>query len=129
MARSYTMPMGMLWKKMYCSQCGKPLLKKKVSNTYKRGDPGFKTFLLGGVISVYSYTEVTYIYFCPTCRREISYDDQIEVERTQKKLGRKVVSVEEIPDGSKRRKERARLLVCGYLIIVILLMVLAYWFA
>lgn len=127
MARSYSMPMGMLWKKMYCSQCGKLLVKKKVSNTYERGDPGFKTFLGGGVVSVFSYTEVTYNYFCSNCRKETTYDEQKEIERVQKKLGRKLVSAEEIPDGSKRREKRARLLVWGYLIVVILLMLLAYW--
>ena len=127
MARSYSLELGMLTKKMYCSHCGKPLIKKEVSNTYKRGEPGFKAFLCGRIVSVFSYTEVKYTYFCPACRNEISYDDQIEVERAQKKLGRKIVSAEEIPDGSHKSRMSAKGLVLGFCIVTILLAFLVLW--
>ena len=40
-------PVGMIFKKMYCHECGNRLKVKKISNVYKKGDDNYTDSLLG----------------------------------------------------------------------------------
>ena len=92
MATEYGMPLGMLLRRMYCFGCGTRLVRKKVRKTYRRGEEGFRNTLSNrSTINVQSYTEVTYVYRCPNCNKEISYDDQVKVAKKQAQAGRKIL--------------------------------------
>jgi len=92
--------LGMIFKKMYCHKCGFKLEKKKISNIYKKGDPNFSNDILGRrQIGMDRKEVVHYIYRCPNCSSEITYDEQCKVTKKQKKLKRIILnedSVEEI---------------------------------
>ena len=126
MARSYSMSLGMLRKKMSCPWCGKPLIRRKVSNTYRPGDPGFKTFLHGGIINISSYTEVDYVYACLNCHKEITYADQTAVAKMQEQLGRKILTEEEIQNAQKMRAKKASLIYYLLWAGIILLAIIVY---
>ena len=96
MAIEYEMPLGMLVRRMYCAGCGTGLVRKKVRKTCRRGEEGFRNTLSNkSTINVRSYTAVTYVYRCPNCNREISYDDQVKVARRQAQTGSKILPQEE----------------------------------
>ena len=80
-----TIDVGMIFKKMYCHKCGNRLKKKKISNTYKKGDPKFSRWLMNNLtIFMDRKEESYYIYKCPNCEAEISYDTQCLVAKLQK---------------------------------------------
>lgn len=93
--RGYTseIPVGMIFRKMYCGHCGAKLKKKKIKRLLKKGDNGFKNSLTGlsCPIGMTSYHEERYIYFCPRCNRVLSYDEQCVVSEKQKKLKKLIV--------------------------------------
>lgn len=98
MAIEHEMPIGMLLRKMYCAECGTKLARKQVRRTYQRGEPGFRNTLSDrSTINIQSYTKVVYIYRCPVCGKEISYDDQVKVAKKQAKLGVKILALEDRP--------------------------------
>ena len=128
MAKGYSIPVGMLWKKMYCFRCGTMLNKKKKVDTYQRGEPGFQTVLVGGRINLSSsFSHATYTYVCPNCCSEISYDDQLDVESAQKELGKKILSIEEIPNRKVSRAKLSRLVHCCVWILSILAIIVLVW--
>ena len=92
----YEMPIGMLFRKMYCAGCGDRLVRKQIRQTYQRGEPGFQNTLSdGSTINILSYTKVIYIYRCQGCGKEISYKDQVKVAKKQAKLGVKILPLED----------------------------------
>lgn len=92
MAAEISMPIGMLFRKMYCAHCGNLLERKKVKKTYRRGEPGFRNTLTDrSTINVGSYTTIYYVYCCPGCKREISYEDQKAIAREQAKQNRRII--------------------------------------
>ena len=40
-------PVGMIFKKMFCHQCGAQLKKEKITKTYKKGERGYSNKILG----------------------------------------------------------------------------------
>jgi DNA-directed RNA polymerase subunit RPC12/RpoP len=55
-------------------------------------EEGFRNTLSNrSTINVQSYTAVTYVYRCPNCNKEISYDDQVKVAKKQAQAGRKIL--------------------------------------
>ena len=84
--------LGMLFRKMYCHKCGTRLKKMKVTNVYKKGDPGYSNDILGhGTLGMSEKAISHYIYKCPNCGNEISYDDQCIVAKKQKSLKKKIL--------------------------------------
>lgn len=91
MATEISMPIGMLFRKMYCAQCGNLLERKKVKETHRRGEPGFRNTLTDrSTINVGSYTKIYYVYYCPRCKSVISYKDQKVIAREQSKQNRNI---------------------------------------
>ena len=93
------MPAGMLFKR-FCHHCGTRLEKCGNTRTFKPGDSDYeehrrigmhRTRFIGDV-EVTEYTG----YECPNCKNQIAYDEQIIISNIQKKLGKKVLSEEEI---------------------------------
>ena len=91
-----TIPAGMIFRKMYCHRCGAQLKRKKVTNLYKKGEPGYSNDILGSHTLFMSEKSVSdYIYKCPKCDSEISYLDQLAIARKQRKLKAKIISENE----------------------------------
>ena len=87
-----TISLGMIFRKMYCHKCGELLKKKKVSNIYKKGDPNYANDILGhATIGMDRIEKVHYIYYCPKCGAEITYNEQCAVARKQKKQNKTVI--------------------------------------
>ncbi len=82
---------GMLFKKMYCKNCGTRLKIKKNTKIINKGDEGYSNRIAGHAIGMSSYYSVTYIYCCPNCGLEITYDEQCVVAKKQKKLKKKIL--------------------------------------
>lgn len=87
---------GMLFKKMYCKNCGERLKKKKNTEIIKKGDPRFSRRIGRYImIGLTSYSMHTYTYLCPNCGLELSYDEQVKIAKIQKKLNCKILYDEE----------------------------------
>lgn len=79
---------GMIFKKMYCGKCGTRLRVEKNTEIIEKGDDRFSNRMPGKVwaIGMSSYRYVTYIYCCPNCGAETTYDEQCIVSKKQKRL-------------------------------------------
>ncbi len=40
-------PVGMIFKKMFCHKCGTKLIKMKITKLYKKGENGYSNIILG----------------------------------------------------------------------------------
>lgn len=90
-------PVGMIFKKMYCHKCGYKLKRKKISKIYKKGDPNYSNDILGQpTIGMDRIERAYYIYQCPNCHLEITYDAQCVVAKKQKKLKKKIIDEKEL---------------------------------
>lgn len=90
--KEITIHLGMIFRRMYCQKCGETLNKKRVSNTYKKGDPNYSNDILGHyTIGMDKIERVYYIYHCPNCGLEVTYDEQCNVAKKQKRLKKKIL--------------------------------------
>jgi predicted RNA-binding Zn-ribbon protein involved in translation (DUF1610 family) len=120
MAISYSGVPGTKRHKTYCSVCGKQLVVRQKKTTIKRGEPGFEnTSNLAGIgltVNVFSQTVIDHVYYCVSCKREIRCEDQDYIEFVQRKMGKTIISAEEMPDMAKEYKRcirRKQLLTIG----------------
>lgn len=82
-------PVGMIFKKMYCHECGNRLKVKKISNVYKKGDDNYTDRLLGNfTIGMSSVKKTHYVYHCPTCGLDITYDEQCNIAKRKRHTAR-----------------------------------------
>jgi len=87
-----SIPAGMLVRKMYCSGCGTQLKRRKVTNIYQKGEPEYTTFLASGrTLGMDRLEKVTYMYECPACKRQSSYEEQKKIARIQKKANKLIL--------------------------------------
>lgn len=78
---------GMRTEKMYCKNCGTKLNIKKNVRRIRKGEKEFSSHMpgVGWAIGMSSYDFVTYTYQCPSCRSEITYEEQCYVAKEQKR--------------------------------------------
>lgn len=95
-----TIPVGMVFRKMYCYQCGIRLKKEKISNVYKKGETGYTRHLpgrFGGIpLGMSELEKVGYCYQCPSCKFTFTYDEQCIIAKKQKKLKKIILAEEEL---------------------------------
>jgi len=85
--------LGMIFRKMYCHKCGYKLKKIKIKNICKKGDADYSNHILGHtVIGMDKIEKVHYIYQCPNCYSEITYDEQRIIAKKQKQLKKKIIN-------------------------------------
>ncbi|MBQ8393502.1 MAG: hypothetical protein IJX51_07000 [Clostridia bacterium] len=94
-------PVGMIFRKMYCRYCGERLKRHKATDVYTSSDPNFsRTMKIRSaghrIVNIGSQTSVTYIYKCPNCNKQSTYDEQLLFSKIQKRLGKKILSDDEI---------------------------------
>ncbi len=90
----YQIPGGMLYRKMYCKSCGTRLKIKKHTRLIKKGDKDFDIRMgMPGPINIgmSSYDSATYTYWCPSCRTEITYEEQRYVAKEQKRTNSRIL--------------------------------------
>ena len=74
----------MLFRKMYCHKCGARLKIKKVTKIYNKGDSEYSDMILGhGTIGMDKKEVSHYVYLCPICHLETTYDEQREINKTK----------------------------------------------
>ena len=95
--RETEIPVGMIFRKMYCHKCGVLLKRKKTTNVYKKGESGYSNKLLGHTtIGMTEISKTHYAYRCPNCSSEIGYEAQCIVAKKQKQLKQKIICEENL---------------------------------
>ena len=86
-------PIGMIFRKMYCNKCGIQLKKLKINEVYKKGETGYSNKILGhSTLGMSEISKSHYIYNCQNCNSKISYEAQCIVAKKQKQLRKKIIS-------------------------------------
>jgi len=99
-SKAFSVPIGMLIKKFYCHKCGERLKKDPKTRTLTPGDPDYRKHgSINGRIHTFGDIELTeYDFECPFCGNIIDYEEQRIIGKIQKKLGKKLLSEDEISD-------------------------------
>ena len=85
-------PVGMIFKKMFCHKCGAKLKKQKIIEIYKKGDAGYSNRILGSsTLGMSEISKSCYIYKCTNCDSKIDYDSQCVIAKKQKLLRKKIL--------------------------------------
>ncbi len=88
----------MYFKKRYCHCCGKVLQIKKTKRIVKKGDPDHGIYCTIGA-KYKPYGDILVVgkqYYCPSCNKSFSCDEQGKIIEAQKFYKRKIVFSEEI---------------------------------
>ena len=85
-------PIGMLFRKMYCAKCGEKLKLQKRSRIIKKGEEGFRShFGRRYIIGMTEIKKTEYDYICLQCQQITTYDEQLQIRKQQKLLGKKIL--------------------------------------
>ncbi len=93
----------MYFKKRYCHCCGKELQKKRYERIVRKGDPDHKAYCSIGT-GYKPHDDILVIgkeYYCPSCNKTFSCDEQGKVIEAQKYYQKKIVTDEEISNTYK----------------------------
>lgn len=86
-------PVGMIFRKMYCHNCGFRLKKERITTTYKKGDREYSNKILGhSTLGMSEISKSHYIYTCTNCGSQINYEAQCIIAKTQKNLKKKILN-------------------------------------
>lgn len=84
--------LGIFFRTMYCSKCAAKLKKCRLTRTIRKGGLEFNSAVLNNrTVGMDAKQKVSYVYRCPKCGQETSYEDQILISKQQKKLGKKIL--------------------------------------
>ena len=87
-----TIPVGMIFKRMFCHKCGAQLKKEKITKIYKKGEEGYSNKILGhSTLGMSEISNSYYIYMCTNCGSKINYDYQCIIAKRQKLLKKKIL--------------------------------------
>ena len=85
-------PVGMLFKKMFCCKCGAKLQKKKLSKINLKGDADFKSIKYGHTVILDKHQTIDKIvYFCPNCNIITEYNEQLRISSIQKRVNKLIL--------------------------------------
>ena len=77
-----SIPVGMFFRKMHCHKCGCRLEKKKIGVVYQKGEPSYSKRIMGHLtIGMNRIEKKSYVYQCPNCKTEISYEEQRRISK------------------------------------------------
>ena len=84
---------GMRTKIMHCKNCGTKLNIKKNVRHIRKGEKEFSMHMpgVGWAVGMSSYDSATYTYWCPSCRSEITYEEQRYVAKEQKRTNSRIL--------------------------------------
>lgn len=111
--KSWSQPLGMVFKKYHCAKCGAKLEKERTHRVVTKDDKDYYRYHDYGKGRSGDYDVYDYRFKCPECGERISYDAQCIIERIQKKQGRLILSSSEIKSnyeaGKKNNQKRVLL--------------------
>ena len=107
-SKSYSIPLGMVFKKHYCAKCGAKLEKEKTHRVVTKNDTDYYHYQDLGTFPRWDYDVYEYRFKCPECEARTSYEEQRIVRRIQKKCGHKALSSDEIKDNYKECKKSVK---------------------
>lgn len=92
MSYEIKIPIGMLFKKMFCCKCGGKLQKKKISKINYKGDKQFKKIRIGRTVALDKKQKIEHlVYYCPNCNIMAEYDEQVRISNIQKKKNKLIL--------------------------------------
>lgn len=123
--KSWSIPVGMVFKKYYCSKCGGKLVKSKTHRVVTKDDKDYYQYHDVDTYPRYDYDVYSYEFKCTKCMRKISYGEQCIIDNIQKKHNKKVLSDDEINRNYnyEKIKQNKRSLKSSILIAIIFLTV------
>lgn len=97
--------MAMKTRKFYCHKCGEELTVQPRTRIITRSDPDYNKHNRIGRTHISGNVELTeYDFFCRSCKRTIPFSEQRVIEKIQKKLGKRILSQEEISENTEKAK-------------------------
>ncbi len=90
----------MYFKKRYCHCCGNVLQRNKIKRIVRKEDPEHKIYCTIGA-TYKPHGDIIVVgkeYYCPSCKKSFSCNEQNKVIEAQKKYQRNIVTDEEIAD-------------------------------
>jgi len=93
----------MFFKKRYCHYCGEVLKNRKSERVVRKGDPDHKVYCTIGT-KYKPYGDILVIgkeYYCPSCDKTFSCDEQSKVIESQRYYRKKIVTDAEISQAYK----------------------------
>ena len=102
--KSYSLPLGMVFKKYHCAKCGTTLERERTHRVVTKDDQDYYQYHSYGKFPRRDYDVYDYRFKCPGCGARISFDEQRIIERIQKKQGHMVLSSSEIKNEYEEEK-------------------------
>ena len=99
----------MHFKKRYCHCCGKVLQTRKTERIVRKGDPEHSNYCHIGT-KYRPHGDIMVIgreYYCPSCDKVFSCDEQGDVIVAQRYYNRKIVAPEEIENAKSKKIQKA----------------------
>lgn len=107
--KSSSIPVGMVFKKYYCSHCGARLEKERTHRVVTKDDKDYYQYHDVGTYPRRDYDVYSYRFKCTECNKRFSYTEQCVFSRIQKKIGKRMLSESEIKEHyDKAKKSDAR---------------------
>lgn len=102
--KSYSIPIGMVFKKYSCCKCGNVLKKEKTHRVVTKDDKDYYQYQDYNTFPRRDYDVYDYRFKCPTCNNRISFNEQCIIERIQKKCKSKILNTKDIKNNYKACK-------------------------
>ena len=103
--KSSSIPVGMIFKKHYCSNCGARLEKERTHRVVTKDDKDYYQYHEVGTYPRRDYDVYSYRFKCTECNRRISYGEQCIIARIQRKTDKKVLIDRDIQEHYTKAKE------------------------
>lgn len=104
--KSYSLSLGMLFKKYHCAKCGSVLKTEQTHRIVTKDDKDYFEFHDARKFPQRDYDVYGQQFKCPLCNSRITYDEQCIIARIQKQQGYHVLAGSEIKTYYKACKER-----------------------
>ena len=106
--KSYSIPLGMVFRKHYCAKCGAKLEKERTHRVVNKNDTDYYQYQELGSFPRWDYDVYEYRFKCPDCGARASYEEQRILRKIQKRCGHGARSPDEIKDNYKDCKKRVK---------------------
>lgn len=120
--KTFSIPIGMVFKKYYCHNCETRLIKEKNKRIVTKHDKDYYSYHEIGEFPLHKYEVNDYHFKCPKCMNRKSVTEQYIIEKIQKKLKSKRLSSLDIKENyvEAKKKESKRVLIRDILVPLIM---------
>jgi transcription initiation factor IIE alpha subunit len=101
---NYSIPLGMIFQKHYCSKCGEKLKKEKTHRVVSKDDKDYYRYHDYGSYPKIDYNVYEYIFLCPSCQTRITYHEQRVIKKIQKIEKSKILSKYQLQENFQKCK-------------------------